>query len=183
MTESESSWTRVLRPGRTIIDHHLRDVFVEVRYEDGRLSLSGVEGPKPSGNCWGGCGQIKLSIDDRAPGWTAAMLDGLVATWERWHLNDMRPGCEHQRAAGWDKRPIDPSKPLDAYGEHVPGRGASWNMLTWVGRDAHPEGLLGVPCEVCGYKYGTAWLREEVPAEALDFLRSLPETDRTPAWV
>lgn len=25
----------------------------------------------------------------------------LVALWERWHLNDMRAACEHQRELGW----------------------------------------------------------------------------------
>ena len=30
---------------------------------------------------------------------------------------------------------------------------------------------------------GTAWLREDVPAVVLDWLRALPDTDQTPAWV
>jgi hypothetical protein len=34
-----------------------------------------------------------------------------------------------------------------------------------------------------GYRYGSAWLTEEVPADVLDFLRSLPTADRQPAWV
>jgi hypothetical protein len=48
---------------------------------------------------------------------------------------------------------------------------------------ARPEegGLLGAPCEVCGYKYGTAWLKETVPEAILEELRALPETDRLPA--
>ena len=29
----------------------------------------------------------------------------------------------------------------------------------------HPCGLLAEPCEVCGYKYGTQWLKEELPGE------------------
>lgn len=53
----------------------------------------------------------------------------------------------------------------------------------WVYPREHPRGLLGRPCEVCGYRYGSAWLKEEVPAEVLAFLESLPETDKTPAWV
>jgi hypothetical protein len=48
---------------------------------------------------------------------------------------------------------------------------------------ARPEegGLLGAPCEVCGYKYGTARLKETVPEAILEELRALPETDRLPA--
>ena len=33
------------------------------------------------------------------------------------------------------------------------------------------------------YRYGTAWLKEKVPQEVLDFLVALPETDIQPAWV
>lgn len=36
----------------------------------------------------------------------------------------------------------------------------------------HPEGLLSKPCEVCGYEYGTAWLKEELPAEVLAEIES-----------
>jgi len=53
----------------------------------------------------------------------------------------------------------------------------------WIKPSEHPEGMLGKPCEVCGYKYGTAWLREEVPQDVLDFLVSLPAATGTPAWV
>lgn len=53
----------------------------------------------------------------------------------------------------------------------------------WLRQDEHPAGLLGKPCPVCGYKYGHAWKREEVPADVLEFLRSLPDTDKQPAWV
>lgn len=86
------------------------------------------------------------------------------------HLNDMHAGCEHQRAEGWDKRPIDPSKPLNTYGKHFPGQKSdSWNMLGWVTRKEHPEGLLSHPCPTCGYKYGSAWKRAELPAETLEW--------------
>lgn len=56
-------------------------------------------------------------------------------------------------------------------------------LAGWVRPNEHPDGLLTAPCPVCGYGYGTAWKKEAVPAEILDFLRGLPETDRTPAWV
>lgn len=43
-------------------------------------------------------------------GWTPALRDRLVAIWERWHLNSMRAGCDHQRALGWtyDAHPSEP---------------------------------------------------------------------------
>ena len=183
---------------------HKVPMFLEVEYEDGRLSISGVIGPKANGNAAGGCGQIAMEFkhqnpehDDQrnaplitpdemsfAPGWDAALWFRLLETWKLWHLNDMAPGCEHQRAEGWDKRPIDPTKPTTAYGKFYPGqRCDSWNMLTWVPRTEHPEGLLSHPCPTCGYKYGSAWLKRDVPQDVLDFLRSLPDTDLTPTWV
>lgn len=56
-------------------------------------------------------------------------------------------------------------------------------MACWVRPEEHPKGLLCKPCPTCGYKYGSAWLREELPTEIVDFLMSLPDTDKTPAWV
>ena len=51
--------------------------------------------------------------------------------------------------------------------------------LGWNNYDEHPS----EPCPECGYKYGSAWLKMEVPKEALEFLASLPDTDKQPAWV
>ena len=60
----------------------------------------------------------------------------LCQLWRRWHLNNMRPGCEHQRAS---ERVYEVSE----------------------------------PCEVCDYRYGSAWLHEDMPAEALAEVQSL----------
>lgn len=35
----------------------------------------------------------------------------------------------------------------------------------WVKPSEHPKGLLCKPCAVCGYKYGSAWLKEELPED------------------
>lgn len=53
----------------------------------------------------------------------------------------------------------------------------------WVHPSRHPEGILTKACPVCGYKYGSAWRRVEVPADVIAFLESLPDTDKQPAWV
>lgn len=53
----------------------------------------------------------------------------------------------------------------------------------WVHPSEHPGGLLSKPCHVCRYKYGSEWKREELPADVVEFLQSLPDTDKTPAWV
>lgn len=49
--------------------------------------------------------------------------------------------------------------------------------------DEHPDGILCKPCPVCGYKYGTSWLMEEVPEDVIDWLFALPDTTVKPAWV
>ena len=37
--------------------------------------------------------------------------ESIMALWEKWHLNDMHAGCEHQDAAKWQDVFIDDSKP------------------------------------------------------------------------
>ena len=53
----------------------------------------------------------------------------------------------------------------------------------WVCPSQHPKGLLTKPCPVCGYKYGSNWLYEEVPEDVIQWLQDLPDTDQEPAWV
>lgn len=165
----------------------MANVFCRIEYKNGRLSITGVVGPKANGDALGSCGQITdtLKSPELVP-YRDFPVAKFVEVWERWHLNDIRAGCEHQRAEGWNKRPIDPTKPLNSYGKHYEGqRFASWNMLTWVPESEHPEGLLSRPCPTCGYKYGTKWLTEEVPEDVIAWLFSdaVPVTDVKPAWV
>lgn len=37
----------------------------------------------------------------------------------------------------------------------------------------HPRGILGKPCEICGYEYGTAWNRAPLPESVLRTIESL----------
>jgi hypothetical protein len=53
----------------------------------------------------------------------------------------------------------------------------SEKSVSWVDPREHPEGKLSKPCEVCGYKYGSSWLLEEVPDDALLFLVELPDAN------
>lgn len=48
--------------------------FVTINFNDGRLSITGVEGPRGSGNVSGGCGQIVMhewDINKYGKGWDA----------------------------------------------------------------------------------------------------------------
>lgn len=207
--------------------------FIHIQYKGGRLSITGVEGPTASGGARGSCGQIgdHLTVEEYAPGWDAEKLAKLAEIWDRWHLNDMRPGCEHQR--DWDTREqleivtyrltSDALQERDrikkeAMAELLSGESVAmsehdraiaslpWEMKRaplaefpesgryevakretkaagWVYPSEHDRGLLNKPCQICDYRYGSKWLFEEVPAEVLDWLAALPETDRQPAWV
>lgn len=106
------------------------------------------------------------NLDEIAKHIRSPRFKRIRAIWERWHLNAMRPGCAHQIKFGWDKKPIDPTKPTSSYGKHFAGqRRDSWNLLGWIRPEEHTAGLLTKPCPVCGYKYGSAWLSEPLPKE------------------
>lgn len=146
-------------------------MFAKIEFNNGKLSISGVIGPRKSGNAAGGCGQIDMEFDHKDPaqndnrysqpikaselrfskGWNAEIWYKFLDAWKVWHLNDLKAGCEHQRALGWEK---------DGY-------------------DKHPSEA----CPTCGYEFGSAWNTVAVPVEVVNFLRELPVTDRQPAWV
>lgn len=223
------------------------DVFCKIEFANGKLSISGVEGPTRNGNARGSCGQIVMSewnIGTYAPGWDAEIEKKFREIWDTWHLNDMRAGCQHQRGPEWEPKDItiyhfrlsdqvekeikaakkralavlltgetftptidevkvctledritSPTAELPEFLKpyYVPNgpqyAGDHYNKpfevkkSNWVNPSEHPEGYLSKPCPVCDYKYGHAWIREEVPAEVIEFLKSLPDTDKTPAWV
>ena len=203
---------------------------VTITYSNGVLSFCGDIGSWISGQC----------VDEIRQGeprgkWTRDMLNKLCNTWERWHLNDMRPYCAHQRLLKWDKlaskkvilyhyrlspaalqkqkaaekaastalkegKTFIPTEeqvkyarlkysittPSELSGEaadlYVPYKSlyngdhgsTEERTLGYLKPDEHPDGLLTKPCPVCGYKYGSAWLKEEVPEKVIDWLFSLP---------
>ena len=149
--------------------------------------------------------------------------------WKKYHLNGMRPTCEHQRALNWEKlagesveishywltdetrkqkREIEEKikKQIEAKGsakitpqEQKIFKLNLWLDLTeqdekpqgflkyyykkdsetkargWIRCDEHKEGILCKPCPVCGYKYGTSWNMETIPAEDLEKIKKLIE--------
>jgi hypothetical protein len=239
-----NTFTKVVRPG-TVGGH---DLFCKAELrEGGALSFTGVVGPTKGGNCWGSAGQVIIGFKEydhrghmtlgdvdvnAAGGWTAELVKQFFDAWDRWHMNDMRAGCEHQRAEGWGKEMLEvvryrltPEvlgrrteiekqvlKQSAARGVGIVSAeeqdilnlkstvyepGADEDTLlayyaedkrekkpsNWVHQDEHASGVLMKPCQVCGYRYGSAWCKEEVPESVLEFLKSLPDTDTVPAWV
>jgi len=148
-------------------------VFVEIEYQAGRLSITGVWGPTRTGNARS-CGQIRDLIDDvvsgrygsisYANGWNREMVETLVRHWAEYHLNDMQPGSPDQTAflrqrfcrSGW------------------PGLADARTILAASGLEPDPNFVLdGVP-----YRYGSDWVKNDVPIAVLVWLRDLPDSDR-----
>ena len=75
-------------------------IYAKATIQDGKLTISGVEGPLPSGNAIGSCGQLTLNIENLDADWTPGMLSTFTYIWDKWHLNNMRPTCQHQRELG-----------------------------------------------------------------------------------
>jgi len=219
--------------------------YVKIEYEDGRLSICGVVGAKVNGNCKGSAGQCVDEIRKGTPAidWTDEMLQKLCDIWDRWHLNDMRPYCQHMKELGWveqmqekvkvtkwnatrearekardaENRAIEclkngetfvptPEETMYAnvgyevttYNDELPEHpefyefkerdllghpNMEYKTRAWLSYNEHPIGFIRKPCPVCGYEYGTKWLKEDVPQDVIDWLFSLPDTKVQPAWV
>lgn len=202
-------------------EHH---ITVEIKFDGKRLSITGDISNRSKTQLYA-CGQINMSIDPKkinyADPWNEIRFTHFLAVWNRWHLNDMRAGCEHQER-DWDKnkelqiptytwtteyhnareRAADGQMSM---GEYQLFRTISQKALGvtihenkapeiielllnaktikldkietksahWVTPNEHPEGILTKPCEICGYKYGTAWNCESVPEEVLEYLKTV----------
>lgn len=88
-----------------------KNAFAKIKYDGKSLSISGVIAPLADGNL-GSAGQCVDEIREGIPTdeWTPEMLNKLCDIWDRWHLNDMRPYCEHMRELGWTEYTQDKVK-------------------------------------------------------------------------
>lgn len=162
---------KIVRIGK--YDNTQRSLFCEINFKDGKLSITGVEGPMRNGDCHGACGQIVMhewNITEYAPGWDAARVEMFRSLWERWHLNDMVAGSPAQEEF-LRANPVTYKYPENHYDK-------ACEALAAAGLQPDPNHIHnGKP-----YRYGSAWLCEELPEYVIEFLASLPETDVTPAW-
>lgn len=201
------------------------------------LHITGVVGPRSNGNAYaaGQCyDELRQGVANK--GWTADKLYKLLDIWQRWHMNDVLPYCEHQRdwdggklcklyeykmtdntrkrrdalkesihkmlMAGYSVRLYESQRTLlgseylvKTYDSNIPDGYELSKTYTKRARelyplesdtkfgDKHPDGILAKPCPVCGYKWGSSWRAERVPAEVLQWMESLPDSTRKPAWV
>jgi len=83
-------------------EHH---ITVEIKFDGKRLSITGDISNRSKTQLYA-CGQINMSIDPKkikyADPWNETRFTHFLAVWNRWHLNDMRAGCEHQER-NWEK--------------------------------------------------------------------------------
>lgn len=155
------------------------EITCEVSLENRRLSIQGSY--KGSGGQvisefkeHDSRGYLNLSQIEPAKNWNSEKIVKFFDIWDKWHLNNMRAGCIHQRELNWHKIRIIIDEPSENYGLHYPGqKQPSWNLFSWIREEEHPQGLLCKPCPVCGYKYGTSWLFEEIPTEVVEFLEEI----------
>lgn len=153
--------TKIINPGSITYMNRRSQIFCKIEFNEGKLSITGVIGPRKNGNADGGCGQIDSEFQHRGTQkncltlpseikfnkeWNEELWLDFLDVWDKWHLNDMS-ACEHQRKLGW------------TFSTH-----------------------RGQNCPECGYLIGSSWFREEVPASMIEFLKNLPESKKTPAW-
>lgn len=137
-----------------------RRIYLEIKYEDKKLSISGTIGENKYGYAYT-CGQIYDTIDPRkventieyTSDWNKDYLVGLINIWQKYHLNDLNANCEHQD-----------------YME--------WNYHTQSNRETYK----GERCPICGYSIGSKWLHRDIPESALEFLRFLPSYKLGTPW-
>lgn len=111
-----------------IYDHKRSNIFCKIEVKEEKevksLSISGVIGPRSSGNADGGCGQIDMEFEHRnpkdndkrytspvlakdidfAPGWNITKWFDFLDVWQKWHMNNTKPNCEHQTGEAWDSK-------------------------------------------------------------------------------
>lgn len=213
--------------------------YIDIKLHDGNLSMQGW--------CPHSFGQISSSIrwylekekaDKRKirwnKKWDEEKLLKLLDIWDKWHLNDKHPECEHQRELGWNKEAkkviskyiftlssnkikeknklkdeiifgflsqkeventkerrellsmpykkvvyTDNSEESVGIIDNMKAKGYDYEGVESVTRgwipyeECHEYGILGKPCPVCGYKYGTSWKKVELPSDVVSFLEGL----------
>jgi hypothetical protein len=136
------------------------DVSVEIRLTHARLSISGTVWNK-SGTDAISCGQVVDEIRDRFK--DSPNIVRLCQIWDLYHLNDMRAGSPRQMAF---LKSIDPDKTPKRVTDYYT---LASKALADAGLNPDQEYIHeGQP-----YKYGKAWLMEEIPGEVLAELRSI----------
>ncbi len=116
-----------------------------------KLSISGNIWRPDKSDIFSG-GQNSEEIKKLFPG--NEMVQKIIRIWERWHLNDLKSGTNKQ------------DEILNQYKEDNP----DWRYSYTEACDILKRNDLYIDRD---YKYGYAWLTEELPQEVIDFITSL----------
>lgn len=119
-------------------------VFVDASWDGRRLSFMGSVVP---------FGRYMADVAGQVVDNARQVNPELADLWDRWHLNDMRPGCEHQEHI---MRLNPPARPT-CLNDYVGSTGLA----------------LGSSCYECGYRYGSGWKYEEVPDSVLERISAI----------
>lgn len=138
-------------------------MFCEINFTDGRLSIHGVIGPTKSGNAVGSCGQIDMEFYHPTVRKDGYYKPGMLRFAKEWDTPTFYKFIRY-----WHDWHLN-----DMHSECEHQEKLGWTY------DTHK----GQRCPECGYQIGTAWTKREVPAWVIQFLFSLPDTDRIPNWV
>lgn len=136
----------------------MSDIFCHIKVDkEGILHITGVIGPTRGGNARGGAGQI---------------------------YNTLKEGLnEIEFASGWNADRVRGFLRVweEWHGNNMHAGDAHQRAWGWEedGYDRHPS----EPCPIDGYKFGTSWLKVELPEYIIEILNSYPESKKTPAWV
>lgn len=95
-------------------------------------------------------GQCIDSLPDEIKTWLIDphQFNKIELVWQRWHLNDMNAGCFHQHQTLREN----------------PEWSRDYTEL--IKRDGF------MSCDICDYKYGSAWLREDLPEDVIAEIKS-----------
>ena len=151
----------VYHPGKVDYNRSGRkNCLAEFEWEltaDGRFSLcSGIWNPRKTDYYC--CGQNVEEVAAFFP--HNKKVRRMLAIWRKYHLNDMRAGTPAQMAE------------LERRSTEYPNDGKyyEWakSVLAEAGLDPDPNYVHnGVP-----YRYGSAWIKEELPVEVIEEIRS-----------
>lgn len=177
MVKSMKNFTHIINPCRVKAwnrqgNGFTAETFIKIKWEDGKLSITGVVGPYKNGDCAGSCGQILDELLTAIPTaeFTKNDLKRLHAVWKEWYLNDLTAGSPAQETY-LKANPVTFEYPQSYYD-------AACKALIAAGLQPDTSYLRdGKP-----YSYDSAWLFTEVPADVIAWLESLPISKIHPAW-
>ena len=140
--------------------------FVEWELTDGRFSMSGQVWDRQGSDCVT-AGQCVDEIAEAFP--NDAKLQRMREIWDRWHLNDMKPGSPKQTA--WLKAHDAEYRAALTAGKD----GYQWTCEALAAAGLNPDksyrydgpGAANIRDEGAGYPYGHAWIKEELPPEVV----------------